>query len=105
MYNNINERSAVMLKSGMIEETNIALSMGYNKLSPGLGSIGYKHVLGNIEGRIDIKQTEELISQDTRRYAKRQMTWFRSVPGINWIETGNGSFDPKLIASAIKNML
>jgi tRNA dimethylallyltransferase len=105
MYNNINERSAVMLKSGMIEETNIALSMGYNKLSPGLGSIGYKHVLGHIEGRIDIKQTEELISQDTRRYAKRQMTWFRSVPGINWIETGNGSFDPKLIASAIKNML
>ena len=105
LYNNINERSSVMLKSGMIEETKKALSSGYDKESAGLGSIGYKHIINLINGQLDTKQTEELISQDTRRYAKRQMTWFRRVPGINWIETDKSSFDPKLIASAISKRI
>lgn len=105
LYRNINERSKAMLKTGMVEETKKALSLGYDKRSPGFGSIGYRHVISLLEGDIDIKQTEELISFDTRRYAKRQMTWFRNVPGVNWLETGKNSFDPTKIAAAISKQL
>jgi len=102
---NINERSAAMLKAGMVEETKKALSLGYDKNSPGFGSIGYRHVISFIEGGIDIKRTEELIAFDTRRYAKRQMTWFRNIPGVRWLEIEKSSFDPKQAAASISKQI
>ena len=98
LYSNINKRSKTMLSGGMVEETKKLLSMGFPKDCPGLGSLGYRHVLELISGRITLEEAEKMLAIDTRHYAKRQMTWFRGEAELNWIKVNSVSFDPSVVA-------
>jgi tRNA dimethylallyltransferase len=78
LYDNINQRTKHMFESGLIEETKYLLNSGYDKCLPSMQSIGYKESIKYIEHEIDFETAVELTQKNTRRYAKRQMTWFRN---------------------------
>ncbi|MDR0822361.1 MAG: tRNA (adenosine(37)-N6)-dimethylallyltransferase MiaA, partial [Endomicrobium sp.] len=79
LYPIINERCRYMLESGMIEETQKVLAMGYKKDCPALSGIGYKTIIQYLENQISKAELLNLFCADTRHYAKRQNTWFRKV--------------------------
>ncbi len=86
LYSRINKRCEDMLNGGMIEETKKVLDMGYDNGCYGLTGVGYKHIIQYLNNKISKKELINLFAQDTRRYAKRQITWFnrqQSVEVIN----------------------
>ncbi len=86
LYDRIGRRSSIMLEQGIIDEVNALLAMGYDPQLPAMQAIGYRHILGYIFGETTLTQTQADLVRDTRRYAKRQMTWFRKTPGLMWFD-------------------
>lgn len=83
LYRRINERVEWMLKNGLIDETKRIVER-FGKDAYALGSIGYRHCLYFLNGEWDYNKLENSIKKDTRRYAKRQITWFRKIKSIEW---------------------
>jgi tRNA dimethylallyltransferase len=83
LYNRINDRVDQMLHNGLIEECQQLLPYK-NELA--LDTIGYKEIFEFLEGRISKEEAIDLIKRNSRRYAKRQMTWFRNDTEINWFD-------------------
>jgi len=82
----IDKRVDIMIKEGLVEEVRKLREMGYhNNLKP-MQSIGYKEINQFLDGEIDIDEAVELIKRDTKRFAKRQMTWLKKDNEINWFE-------------------
>ena len=79
LYERINRRVDIMLEAGLVDEVKKLLENGVKKDCLGLQAIGYKQVVSFLAGEIDYKAMAEDIKQKTRNYAKRQMTFFRSV--------------------------
>lgn len=109
LYNSIDSRSSVMLKSGMIEETKAVLDKGFSKYSPGIQSIGYSSIIEHLEGKITYETMEAELQRSTRNYAKRQMTWFNKDKRIIWIQAGFAGLTPDgaalLIVNNIRNLI
>jgi tRNA dimethylallyltransferase len=85
LYNRINNRCRYMLDNGLINETYKILSMGFNKNVIAMTSIGYKHAIKYIDKTISKDELFLEFSKDTRNYAKRQITWFKKQPDIEFI--------------------
>lgn len=85
LYEKINARCEKMINGGMIEETRKVLNMGFAKDCPGLSGIGYRHIVQYINNEISKETMLEEFAKDTRHYAKRQNTWFRAQPDIQFI--------------------
>jgi len=77
LYKRINSRLHEMLSEGLIEEIKHLFMMGYNELSPGLNSLGYKEYIPYLQGHSSIEESTVLAAQHHRNYAKRQATWYR----------------------------
>ena len=78
-----------MINSGMIEETKKVLDMGYKKDCYGLTGVGYKYIIKYFDNEISKQELTDKFSQDTRQYAKRQITWFKKQPDTNIINIDN----------------
>ena len=89
LYKKINERCEKMINSGMLEETKKVLDMGYKQNCYGLTGVGYKQVIKFFNKEISKDELIEKFAQDTRQYAKRQITWFKKQPDINIINIGD----------------
>ncbi|MBE2217841.1 MAG: tRNA (adenosine(37)-N6)-dimethylallyltransferase MiaA [Ignavibacteria bacterium] len=86
LYDRINRRAGQMLASGMIEEISALKEKGYHyKTHNSLNTVGAREVFEYLNGKITAEEMIELIKQNTRRFAKRQMTWFRRDENIKWI--------------------
>jgi tRNA dimethylallyltransferase len=86
LYRRIDDRSEAMVEAGLIEETEALLKKGF---SPGLKpmkALGYRHMVGYLKGDCSIEEAVAALKRDTRRYAKRQLTWFRADTEYLWIE-------------------
>jgi len=105
LYRRLDERSGEMLRTGMIEETRKVISLGFPPDSPGLLGIGYRNIVRYLDGYISLDLAKEQLQCDTRHYAKRQMTWLRKDPRIQWISVDPGTFDPSHIAGRIMKLL
>ncbi len=82
----IDKRVDIMIKEGLVEEVKKLREMGYhNNLKP-MQSIGYKEINQFLDGEIHLDEAVELIKRDTKRFAKRQMTWLKKDNEINWFE-------------------
>ncbi|MBN1106832.1 MAG: tRNA (adenosine(37)-N6)-dimethylallyltransferase MiaA [Deltaproteobacteria bacterium] len=84
LYHRIDERCIRMVEEGLVAETKGLLEKGY---SPGLKpmkSLGYRHMIRVLKGEWDLETAIVQLQTDTRRYAKRQLTWFRADPGVVW---------------------
>ncbi len=77
LYDRINDRVDKMIKSGLLYEVKNLLDCGIKTDSPPMRTIGYKEVVSYLEGDSSLEQAIELIKQSSRRYAKRQITWFK----------------------------
>ncbi|QQS37867.1 MAG: tRNA (adenosine(37)-N6)-dimethylallyltransferase MiaA [Ignavibacteriales bacterium] len=86
LYKNIESRVDRMISSGLIKETENILSMGYSGNLNSLNTVGYKEIISFLKNEITLDKAIELIKRNTRRYAKRQMTWFKADKRINWYD-------------------
>lgn len=86
LYNNINERVDNMIEGGLVKEVERLLADGYNKELNSLNTVGYKEIISYLNNEISVERAIELIKRNTRRYAKRQMTWFRKDDRIEWFD-------------------
>jgi tRNA dimethylallyltransferase len=101
LYSRINRRALSMIDSGLIGEVEGLLAMGYGPELKPMKAIGYRHIVGYLEGEWDLDEAIRLIQRDTRRYAKRQITWFRADPSTVWMDPDDRS---GIINSAISFM-
>jgi tRNA dimethylallyltransferase len=85
LYAQINSRVDDMIKAGLVEEAKKLLP--YRNLNA-LNTVGYSELFDFFDNKISFEEAVELIKQNTRRFAKRQLTWFRKDPDIRWFEPG-----------------
>jgi tRNA dimethylallyltransferase len=86
LYERINQRVDMMMAHGLLSEVRGLVEKGYDLSLKSMQSIGYRHMGKVINHEMDIETAVSLLKRDTRRYAKRQFTWFKKEPGIVWIE-------------------
>ncbi len=86
LYRRIDERVERMLDGGLLQEVRGLLASGFGRDLKAMRSIGYKEAVGHLHGELSREETSRLIKRDTRRYAKRQMTWFKADPDILWFD-------------------
>ena len=84
LYDRINKRVDAMIDHGLLDEVKGLLAMGCSPDSKSMQSIGYRHMVDFIQGNCSWEETVRTLKRDTRRYAKRQLTWFRADPEIIW---------------------
>lgn len=84
LYERIEQRATVMLDNGLLDEAEKLQNMGYGPDLPSMQAIGYKHANNYLAGEWNLDETIQLLMRDTRRYAKRQMTWFSKNKAIKW---------------------
>jgi len=86
LYHRINERSVNMADKGLIEETRALLESGYSPDLKSMKAIGYRHMIRYLKGEWSLEETITKLKRDTRRYAKRQLTWFKAEPNVIWVD-------------------
>lgn len=96
LYKNIEQRVDSMISQGLVAETKKILSFGYSKDLNALNTVGYKEIINYLDNEISLEKAIELIKRNTRRYAKRQMTWFRKDKRIKWFNIDNSSVFQKI---------
>ncbi|MBX6423828.1 tRNA (adenosine(37)-N6)-dimethylallyltransferase MiaA [Thermosulfurimonas sp. F29] len=84
LYRRLNERVDRMLEAGLLEEVKALLERGFSPELKPLQSIGYRHMIAYLKGEVSLEEAVRLMKRDTRRYAKRQLTWFRADPEVKW---------------------
>ncbi|MCI0426525.1 MAG: tRNA (adenosine(37)-N6)-dimethylallyltransferase MiaA [Nitrospiraceae bacterium] len=85
LYRRIEERIDRQLAHGLIEETRQLLAQGYQRDSAAMKGLGYRQVAEHLAGEYDVAEMVRRFKRDTRHFSKRQMTWFRKEPGIQWL--------------------
>lgn len=93
LHKRINTRVDRMIRAGLVEETRKILNDGYSPDIQSLQTVGYRDVIHYLEGNLSREQMIADIKTQTRRYAKRQITWFRRWPFIKWLEPGIQTVD------------
>ena len=83
LYGRVNKRVDIMIEQGLVEEVKNLINK-YGKTVSLLKTLGYKEICEYIDGILSLEDSIELIKKDTRNFAKRQLTWFRANPEINW---------------------
>ncbi len=91
LWRRIERRVDIMLECGLIAETERLSALGvFEKNSTAAQAIGYKEMLGYVRGEVGLAEARERLIVATRRYAKRQMTWFSAKPYVKWIDISEG---------------
>lgn len=96
LYRRIDQRVGIMLNMGLIDEIQSLLSKGIPKSSTALQAIGYKEFIAALDGVYSVEEAADRVRQSSRRYAKRQLTWFRRNKSIRWL-IRNPDTDPNQI--------
>lgn len=89
LYRQIEQRVEAMLAAGLVEEVQSLLKAGYSARLTSMQGLGYKEMLMFLVGEVSLPRAVELLKRNTRRFAKRQLTWFRRDERIRWLETGS----------------
>ncbi len=94
LYDRIDLRVELMLQQGLLEEIQQLLNSGIPKNCTAMQAIGYKEFVEAMEGKITTQEAAAQVQQSSRRYAKRQLTWFRRNKDMHWLmRQGNDDFD------------
>lgn len=86
LYARIEERVDKMIEEGLIEEVQNLLDMGYTRDLVSMQAIGYKEIISYLYGETSLKEAINILKRNTRRFAKRQLTWFKRDDRIKWID-------------------
>lgn len=104
LYERINRRVDQMMAAGLLDEAQWLYDQGGAALPAGKG-IGYHEFFPYFAGQIDLKTAVAKIKRDSRRYAKRQLTWFRNKMDVHWFDLVSGKNHPEQINELIHNWL
>lgn len=86
LYRWIEERVEEMMEQGLLDEVEGLKARGYSRDLTSMKALGYRELMAYLDGEISLEEALELIVRNTRRYAKRQITWFRGEKGVRWLE-------------------
>ena len=100
LYARIDRRVEIMVEQGLIAEIQDLLSQGIPEKCTAMQAIGYKEFLAALKGECTIAQSIALVQQASRKYAKRQLTWFRRNPKIHWLRRKPGDTTREILSSA-----
>lgn len=89
LHAKIEQRSRQLLQSGWIEEVKALKAQGFDATTPGMNSVGYQEILNALDSEMNDTALAEVITSKTKKYAKRQMTWWGKDPRIHWVVLNN----------------
>ena len=99
LYDRINRRVDAMIEAGLVDEVRRLLERGVPPEATAMQAIGYKEIVPHLTEGLPLEEAVERLKRDTRRYAKRQLSWFRRMHGIEWVDvTDEGNFFTNLEA-------
>lgn len=104
LYERINARVDLMIEQGLVEEVERLLNQGYSKDLISMQAIGYKELVEYFEGNWSLPEAVEAIKKNSRNFAKRQLTWFRSMKEIEWIDMTD-QMDRRKIVEIIRSFV
>lgn len=93
LHERISRRVDNMIKQGLVDEVSRILDMGYTPDLNALQTVGYREIINYLEGKINLDEAVELIKRNSRRYAKRQITWFRRWNNVIWLDLDTAKTD------------
>ena len=93
LYDKINRRVDIMMDMGVLEEVKSIIDMGIGKDTTAMQAIGYKEIVQYLDGEITLEEAVDKIKQGSRRYAKRQLTWYRRNEKVNWVKSIDEVFE------------
>jgi tRNA dimethylallyltransferase len=99
LYRALDARVDRMLAEGLLDEVRTLLAAGFAPTLPSMQGIGYRHLVPAARELSHLEAGVRAMKRDTRRYAKRQLTWFAREPGVTWIET-----DPADVTTALRQI-
>jgi tRNA dimethylallyltransferase len=102
LYERIERRTAEMIDHGWLDEVRALVGKGISSAAKPFSFIGYKELRAHLEGKLELPKAIAAIQQATRRYAKRQLTWFRKEPDVRWFE-GFGD-DAKVMQGILQHL-
>lgn len=102
LYRRVDERVDRIFQAGIVREVRDLLAGGVPAGANALKALGYREVMAHLRGELDLKETIALVKRNTRRYARRQITWFRKEPNVHWFDAG--VLAPDAIAGAVVRM-
>ena len=100
LYGRIDRRVGLMLEAGLIEEIQALLRSGVPEKCTAMQAIGYKEFVSALNGECSIEAAADQVRQASRRYAKRQLTWFRRNQKIHWLIRREGRSGGEILAAA-----
>ena len=100
LYERIDRRVEVMLQDGLLAEIKALLAEGVPEKCTAMQAIGYKEFVDALAGRSSIETAVALVQQSSRKYAKRQLTWFRRNPAIHWLRRETGESTSEILSKA-----
>ena len=103
LYERINQRTEYMIKAGLVDEVRMLQEAGYAECKA-LETVGYAEILDYLRGKVHFEEAVERIKRNTRRYAKRQMTWFRKEQELRWLHI-SGKDIPHRIMDIARNLV
>ncbi|MGN0331186.1 MAG: tRNA (adenosine(37)-N6)-dimethylallyltransferase MiaA [Kineothrix sp.] len=105
LYDRIDRRVEQMLKEGLVEEVKGLRASGCTRDMVSMQGLGYKEILSYLEGELTLEQAEYLIKRDTRRFAKRQLTWFKRERDVVWLPRNEYQYNDAAILAAMLEKL
>lgn len=101
LYRRINKRVDIMISQGLEDEVKTLLNMGYSSDLVSMQGIGYKEIIKYLNNEYTYEEAIEIIKRDSRRYAKRQLTWFRRYENAKWFDLDNYNDEKILLDDVI----
>ena len=89
LYRRIEQRVDAMIANGLLEEVKFLIAQGYSPQLPALQGLGYRQLVDYLNGKDELAEAINQIKKETRRFAKRQLTWFKRDPRIHWFNLEN----------------
>jgi len=88
LYSRIDARVLWEIEEGLVEETRRLVACGYDESLGSMKALGYRQMTGYLKGHYGWDEAVRRLQRDTRHFAKRQLTWFRSDPALHWLTIG-----------------
>ncbi|WP_251616410.1 tRNA (adenosine(37)-N6)-dimethylallyltransferase MiaA [Senimuribacter intestinalis] len=102
LYGRINQRVDLLMEQGLCDEVKDLMERGLTESDISMKGIGYKEIIGYLEGRYDLAEAVDLVKKNTRHYAKRQLTWFKRYKDMQWFNISEYDSDESCLEEIFK---